>query len=157
MKGWLVIATGTVIAALVAAYVLVVRTAPSDRDQILGLVADAQQGINQRVFSRVLKYIADNYHDSMGNTKATLQRLAMQAAGTAEQYRLATTVRGLVISGDRRRATILVEATLYLISSGDARTYNVTAKLEKRGRRWLVVNAEGWQEAADEPAGGGRQ
>lgn len=158
MRIWQLIVVIVILATVAAAlYVVVIGSGPSDRDQILGMIADAQQGINQRVFSRALKYVADDYHDSEGNTKASLKRLALQAARSSEQYHLSTMVRGLVISGGGKRATVMVEATVRYLSSGETKTYNVTLKLEKRGRRWLVVNADGWQQAVDDAMGGEMQ
>ena len=154
MRKWIAGAVAVAIAAGIVAAYLLFGSRPSDRDQILAMIADAEQGINQRVFSRALKYVADDYHDSEGNTKATLKRLALQAARSPEQYHLSTMVRGLVISGDGKRATVMVDATVHYLSSGKTKTYNVTLKLEKRGRRWLVVSAEGWQQAADDAMGG---
>ncbi len=155
MSKWAFAAFVVVLAAsLTIVYLLIVRPAPPDREQILQMIADAEQGINQRVFSRALKYVADDYHDSEGNTKAALKRLALQAARSSEQYRVRADVKGLVIAGDGQRATVVVEATVDFLSSGRTKTYNVTLKLEKRGRRWLVVSADGWQQAVDEAVGG---
>ena len=158
MKNAIVVATVVLLAAaLTAVYWFFLRPGPSDRDQILAMIADAEQGINQHVFSRALRYVADDYHDSEGNTKATLKRLALQAARSAEKYKVVTAVKGLVISGDRSRATVVLDATVHFLSSGEAKTYNVTLKLEKRGRRWLVVSADGWQQAVDDAVGGEMQ
>jgi ketosteroid isomerase-like protein len=144
------VVSGLIVAAGLVAGYLGLRPPLSDADRIRALVADVTQAINQRALERVLACVADDYHDSQGHTKADLRRLLWQAGRSGGSYYVRSAIRGLVISGGGMRASVVVEAEVWRGESGERENYELQATLEKRGRRWLVVRAEGWQQAAAE-------
>lgn len=126
----------------------------SDRDRIMGIIADAEQAANQGDWGRLLNFVADDYSDSSGLTKDDLKRMALEAGRSFDTVRVKADVQGLAIS-DKGRATALVLVTVSDNDAGQPQTreYSVTVTFEKRGRRWLIMKAEGWQEEIDKHTG----
>lgn len=155
MPKWAIALTAVlVVGGLVVGY-LGLTPRLSDRDQIMAIIARAEQAANQGDWGRLLSFVADDYSDSSGLTKNDLKRMALEGGRSFDAVRVKAKVQGLAVS-DKGRATALLLVTVCDDHAGQTQTreYSVTATFEKRGRRWVVTQAEGWQEEIDKHAEG---
>jgi hypothetical protein len=126
--------------------------AASDEERIYEMVADMQRAAERGDYLSVLRYVADDYHDAASYTRQDLRRLAIQADRDAAASRVTSRVKGLVLSG--KKATMQVDVLVWESSGAEEQKYSVRATLEKRGRRWVIVSSEGWQDAIGTKLGG---
>ena len=121
-----------------------------EKGQILSIIAEAEQAANAGQFIRLLRYVAEDYHDSSGYTKRDLKRLALQAEQSGHIWRITATVNGIVVSG--RTASVQVGVDVWEAGSTKSEHYDLRLRMVKR-RRWYVIAAEGWQKAIEDTAG----
>ncbi|MCD6352027.1 MAG: hypothetical protein J7M26_07900 [Armatimonadetes bacterium] len=154
MPRWALVLTFVILAVGLTAGYLGLRPRMSDRDLIYHMLADMEQRANQGDYFSLMRYVDDDYRDGSGYSKDDLKRLALQAGRSGEQVQVHVEVKGLVLV--KNTATLRVELDV-IRSEGEGRpreNYTITARLHKRGRRWLVARADGWQEAAFGEEGG---
>ena len=151
MPKWAIALSAVLVAGGLAVGYLGLMPRLSDRDRILAVIADAEQAANQGDWGRLLNYVAEDYSDRSGFTKNDLRRLALEAGRSFSSVRVKASLQGLAVS-DKGRATALVFVTVWHEHAEGTATnhYSVTVLFVKRGHRWLVANAEGWQEAVDQ-------
>lgn len=154
MPKWAIVVSALILVVGLTTGYLGLRPRVSDRDQILYMIADAEQAANAQQFMRLLKYIAADYRDSHGYTRADLKRMALQAERSMEPVEVGVEVTGLVVASSRGQASAQVLVNLRRPMEGSTDSFRIDLKLAKRGRRWLVVKAEGWQEATLGESGG---
>lgn len=152
MPKWAMILSGVVIlGGLLIGYVGLEPGVTSE-ERIYRIISDMEQAANRRDFLALLQYVAEDYTDAMGQSREDLKRLALQAGRGVEFLQVLVRVRGLVVSG--RRATMQAEVTLVEGTRGRPENYTVNVAFEKRGRRWLIVKTDGWQDAVHGDFGG---
>lgn len=151
MPKWAIAVSAVLVAGGLAVGYLGLMPRLSARDRILAIIADAEQAANQGDWGRLLNYVADDYSDRSGFTKNDLKRMALEAGRSFGPVHVRASLQGLAVS-DKGRATALVFVTVWHQHAEGTATsqYSVTVLFVKRGHRWLVTNAEGWQEAVDQ-------
>jgi len=132
-----------------AVYWFVLRPAPvDDRTQVLRLIADAERAVEQKRPSDLMALISDNYSDEQGNDRRAVQRLVI--AGTRQQgnIELSVQVADIDLQGDTATFTAEVDYSYGGPVSPEGATHlTVRGWLQREGRRWKVIKAEGWQGA----------
>ncbi len=152
MPKWAMILSGVVIlGGLVIGYVGL-EPGVTNEERIYRIISDMEQAANRRDFPALLQYIAQDYGDEAGQSREDLKRLALQAGRGVEFLQVGVRVRGLVVSG--KRATMQADLTVLEGTRPKPGNYTVNVTFERRGRRWLIVKADGWQDAVHGDLGG---
>jgi len=143
-----------VLAGLVVAIVAIAvwrpgRPVVSDRQQILRLIAEVEQAVERKSVSGCMRYVSEAYHDESGGRR-DLQRLMVGAFRTRNDVELGVYPEQVDITGPTAAVTVRVEVTS--VSPEGARDTTpmvVRAKLAKEQRRWVLTQAEGYEEGAE--------
>ncbi|MGD9520120.1 MAG: hypothetical protein AB7W28_11470 [Armatimonadota bacterium] len=151
MPKWAIAVSAMILIAGLIGY-MGLRPSMSEEDQIYHLIGEMEQAANRNDLLSLLRYVAEDYKDTFGHTRDSLKALALQAERSLTLLRVKVSVTGLVRVGSR--ATLQADVLLWEGSQSQPENYRVKATLEKRGRKWMIVNAEGWQEAAYGDTGG---
>jgi len=118
----------------------------SDREQIIQMVVEVERAVEAGHTSTVLSYFSDDYKDSMGYDRRSLQRFLMGGLRDSGGIDVVAQLGEINVQGDS--ATLQVEADYAFGQSagGDGSTHvalDVTLQRERRG--WKIVRTEGWQ------------
>lgn len=143
-----IVALTSIVLIVTAVYFLGLRPAPvDDRTQVLRLVADAERAVEQKRPSDLMALISNDYADDQGNDRRAVQRLVI--AGTRQQgdLDLSVQVTDITVEGDRATFTAQVEYAVGGPLTGEGTRLTVRGWLQREGRRWKVIKAEGWQGA----------
>lgn len=144
-----VVALTSIVLIVTAVYFLGLRPAPvDDRTQVLRLVADAERAVEQKRPSDLMALISNDYSDDQGNDRRSVQRLVI--AGTRQQGNidLSVQVTDIDVQGDTATFTAEVDYSFGGPVRPDGATHlTVRGWLQREGRRWKVIKAEGWQGA----------
>ncbi len=145
---WLILGAAVLIGGGVL-YFVVLRPEPvSDRQQILQLIADVERAVEQQRVSALMAHISEDYEDSHGYNRRTVQRLVVAAARDARTMDLSVQCPEISVQGDTASFVAEVDYSLdSTVERGSTTHLTVRGWLRREGRRWRVVRAEGWQGA----------
>jgi len=139
------------VGAVALALLIVLWPRGTPEQKVLRVLSAIAEAVERKDVGGGLRHVSEDYHDSRGNTKLELTRLAW--GGLREVGQLSVVLYGPKVTVQGREATVQVEVLVEEMKAGgpppSIRT-PVTVKLRKEGWRWQVVNAEGWQVAKDE-------
>ena len=146
-----VVAVVVVVGGAAVWYFLLRPPAPSDREQIITMVADLERAVEQKKVSDVMRYVAPDYQDPQGYDHRAVQRLVIAALRDPTPVDVVVQIGDMDIQGNQ--ATLHVDADYSFgqpVGMGESQHVSVEATLHRERGGWKVVSAQGWQQAAGE-------
>jgi hypothetical protein len=143
-----------VLVGLVAVVTIVVKvwffgTPPSDEEQILLAIADAEASVERGSVGGVTRVLSNEYKDGFGQDKGDVTRLVLAGLRSHQQWQVNTEARGLEVSGDS--AEVRLKVTFWPADTAAERLdYEIMSSWRKEGRTWRVVSSSGWQGMTEE-------
>ncbi len=140
------IVIGAALIAVGAWYFLAKGPRPDDREQIIQMVVEVEQAVEARRTSTVISYFSEDYKDTMGYDRRSLQRFLMAGLHNSDGIDVVTQLGEIDVQGDT--ATVHVEADYAFGGSagGDGSAHmSVDVTLQRERGGWKIVRADGWQ------------
>lgn len=130
-------------------YLLLGRPQRSDYEQVRSIIADIEEAVEAKSVRGCLKHVSDVYHDEYGNDRHELWRKAMQGFRQPEPLNLVLSIRGMRPGVDTYEVDLLLDLSAGTGPSARAvRDLPVTVRFQREGRRWRIVSATGFEDAA---------
>jgi hypothetical protein len=77
---------------------------PTDEDQVAGVLADVQRGMQERRIYKVLAHVSPNYYDSEGRDYAAIREYLTEIFDKYRHVRVTRTPPRIIVQGARARA-----------------------------------------------------
>ena len=137
----------TAIVGSLVAYWLT-RRSPSDREQILDAFLAAEQAIERKSVSGLLRHVAADYDDG-SYIKGELTPLVLAAFRDSGAVDVLAHVRSLEIRGEQASAKVEVELSVASYAEGKRVPLVLQVQLKKARGTWQVTSAQGWEPAQE--------
>ena len=145
-----------IILALIAAGIavwLLTHPALTDREQILRLISQAEEGVETKNSSKVMDCISQDYQDRHGFRKRDLARYVIAFSRQSKgDFDVTLGPPSLTITDDHAVVQLMVTIRPMMTPEGSPPALfegPVTAHLRKEDAGWKVMSAEGWEEGPD--------
>ena len=122
------------------------QRAVSDRQQILDMFLQVEQAVERKSISGVMRHISEDYDDGT-YSKRDLNQLAIAAFRERGSFNVLASASSLDISGNQATAQVKVRFWTGYGSAGQAQRLTLWIQAEKKGKRWQVTSAHGWEQA----------
>jgi len=129
---------------------LLLRERKPAREQIVESIMALADAAEAQDVAGCMRLISADYRDSRENTRDVLWRLARGAFRDAESIDVTVYEPEITISGSEATATLEAELSAVTSTGRHSEKLEVTFDFKREGRRWRIVEAEGWQQI--EPA-----
>jgi hypothetical protein len=116
----------------------------TDREQILRLIVNVEKAIEQGRVSGVMDYISPDYKDPRGFDRRMVHRMVLAGARDQQKMNLSVEVPEIEVSGDTAQFVAEVDMS---VNDGEMTHLTVRGELQRENGRWMVVSADGWQNA----------
>lgn len=123
----------------------------SEREQVLRLFDQLEQGVETRTPRTILDTVANDYRDPFGYTKRDIYRLSLSLRRTQGAPAPEVVIDEISLELEQgtgtAKATVTGRVTMHE-TGFEAQRYagSVTFHLRKERGRWLITSTEGWQE-----------
>ncbi|MEN6302922.1 MAG: hypothetical protein ABFD96_09375 [Armatimonadia bacterium] len=130
------------------------RQEPTDEQKLYRLVSEAQKAVAQHNTTGLTRLISDDYQDRSGYTREQLVPMIASWMRGGEQYEVQPEIKQMTVRGDF--ADMVLDVRLrYGGAQQYTEPYRIKVTLQREGRPWKVIAAEGWGEAQGDVMGGG--
>ena len=130
------------------------RSEPTDEQKLYRLVSEAQKAVEQHNTTGLTRLISDDYQDRSGYTRQQLVPMIASWMRGGEQYEVQPEIKQMTVRGDF--ADMVLDVRLrYGGAQQYTEPYRIKVTLQREGRQWKVIAAEGWGEAQGDVMGGG--
>lgn len=150
MRGKRAIVGATIIVTIILAIILapiLQRTAASDEERIVRLVAQAQTAVERRNSTGLTRLISRDYADRSGVTRQQLVAYIVQWMRSGEEVTVVPSITSLRINDSF--ADLLLNVRLWRgpEPTGRSHDYMMTVRLQKEDGQWKAISADGWAQA----------
>lgn len=126
----------------------------SDQDQLVQLVAQAQEAAEKRDATALARLVSDSYRDKDNNDKHQITRLIVAWMRSAPAFTVVPSITGTSIQGDTARVQLQVRYWISEQPTGEGDDFPMILSLRKEGQDWKITSAEGWQQEQSNLMGG---
>lgn len=126
----------------------------SDQDQLVQLVAQAQEAAEKRDATALARLVSDSYRDKDNNDKHQMTRLIVAWMRGAPAFTVVPSITGTSIHGDTARVQLQVRYWMSEQPSGAGDDFPMILSLRKEGQDWKITSADGWQHEQSNLMGG---
>ena len=113
--------------------------------QIKAVIADIEQGIEERSLSQVMEHISDDYHDHKGRSKKDIKRYVQLQILRNQNITILSRVKSLDIQNDiasvELSAAAAARGSELNIASVRADTHKASVVLKSDSGDWKVISA----------------
>jgi len=139
------------LAGVAAGVVVVWKLAPdrrSSEQQILDALVEIERGIQEKDVRQCMKHVSESYRDPDVENKRELQRLAMGGLREPGEFDVVLQPDRPVVSGSEATVTVRVDFAIVRGQSVNRiPPFDVRTRWVKEGRKWRVIEANGYMEA----------
>ncbi len=136
-------------AVIIAAKLCCFGTPPSDEEQILLAIADAEASAERGSVAGVTRVLSNEYKDALGQDKRAVTRLVLAGLRGHQRWQVNTQARTLDVADDT--AEVRLKVTVWPAEAQAERfDYDIMSSWRKEGRTWRVVSSSGWHEVMEE-------
>lgn len=129
------------------------REGPTVEQLLYRLVATAARAVEQRNTTGLTRLISDAYQDRSGYTREQLVPMIAGWMRGGTEYEVKPVIRQMVVRGGS--ADLVLDVRLRYGGAEQAtEPYRIKVTLQREGRQWKVIAAEGWGEAQEDVMGG---
>lgn len=129
------------------------RAEPTDEQKLYRLVSEAQKAVAQHNTTGLTRLISDDYQDRSGYTREQLVPMIASWMRGGEQYEVQPEIKQMTVRGEF--ADMVLDVRLrYGGAQQYTEPYRIKVTLQREGRQWKVIAAEGWGEAQGDVMGG---
>ena len=137
-----------------AAVYFLTRPQPTDQQQIIALVAQAQRAVERHNATGLTRLLSHDYFDAYGTNRQQMVGMIVSWMRGGEEVRAVPEITSLQINGDFADVKLRVWLQWGSQQPAAGEPYQMQMRLRREGRAWKVISAEGYGEAQSDAMGG---
>jgi hypothetical protein len=148
---WRIVAAVLILGAAAAGVYWWLLPKGTDEQQVQDVIVRMGEAVEQKNVHGCMSFVSEGYHDSIGNTRTSLTRLAIDAFHTVGDITVASYDPKIDVANDEATASVRVRVEYTISGRREKTELMLTLKLQREGwlRKWRITNAEGWQREAE--------